>query len=83
MKTTPRLVLGNCWFAYCQVNSRNRLQAGMSWQPRWPPLRPSSEKQALSALLLCSLEQQVLFRSLVLSLLGAQAWVLKDGGWNG
>lgn len=30
-----------------------------------------------------SLEQQVLFRNLVLNLLGAQAWILKDRGWNG
>lgn len=69
--------LGNCWFTFCQVNS------GITWMLEWVGslsgcLASSIQEIGLIRLYFSSLEQQGLFGSLFLSLLGAQAWILKE-----
>lgn len=75
IKTISLLVLSNCWFPFCQVNS------GITWMLEWVGSQDGClfaiQDIGLVLLHLSSLEQQI-FRSLFLSLLGAPAWILKD-----
>lgn len=77
IKTTSLLVLGHCWFVVCQVNK------GIAWMLEWVGSQDGClpfplQEIGLLLLLSPSLEQEDIFRSLFLSLFGAQAWIVKD-----